>query len=45
MHVHARDNSEVFYKHFKKKFKQIRLVVLPESCQQVEKIVFSEKRV
>ena len=39
MHVRARDDSEVFYKHLKKKFKQIRPVVLPESCRQVEKIV------
>ena len=45
MHVRARDDSEVFYKHFKKKFKQIRPVVLPKSCRQVEKIVFWEKRV
>ena len=39
MHVRTSDDSEVFYKHLKKKFKQIRLVVLPESCRQVEKIV------
>ena len=42
MHVRARDDSEVFYKHLKKKFKQIRPVVSPESCRQVEKIVFLE---
>ena len=40
MHIRARDDSEMFYKHLKKKFKQIRSVVLPESCRQVEKIVF-----
>ena len=39
MHVHARDDSEVFYKNLKKKFKQIRPVVLPESSRKVEKIV------
>ena len=38
MHVRARDYSAVFYKHFEKKFTQIRPVVLPESCRQVEKI-------
>ena len=37
MHVRARDDSEVFYKHLKKKFKQVRSVVLPESCRQIEK--------
>ena len=45
MHVRARDDSEVFYKHLKEMFKQIRPVVLPESCRKVEKIVFWEKRV
>ena len=42
MHVRARDDNEVFYKHLKKKFKQIRPVVLPELGRQVEKIVFWE---